>query len=243
MDATKITRARLSYFSLMFVMFSTVSIRAQIFDVAWTFGNIGSSSYRLNSFEPSDIDFGTIGSEDPTLPLELGKRYQVKVTNYTVHPFEIIAKATSSAQDNVLLSMAIEGPFESDPKVNWEDDGQGTVRFTLTLPLYQAMTKNDLVPGYRCRPHSFSMRGDFLISGLPIAERISPSSVQIELETIASGLTAPIDLVPYPQVPGILYIVDQAGKILIISNGQLQAEPFFRCYGSYRSTSRNPRQF
>ena len=226
MDAMKITRARLSYFGLMFVMLCSVSVRAQIVDVAWTFGNIGSSSYRLNSFEPSDIDFGTIGSEDPTLPLELGKRYQVKVTNYTVHPFEIIAKATSSAQDNVLLSMAIEGPFESDPQVNWEDDGQGTVRFTLTLPLYQAMTKNDLVPGYRCRPHSFSMRGDFLISGLPIAERISPSSVQIELETIASGLTAPIDLVPYPQVSGILYIVDQAGKILIISNGQFQAEPF-----------------
>ena len=225
MDAIKTKRAKSIYFFLLFVILCSVSAQAQIVDVAWTFGNIGSSSYRLNSFEPSDIDFGTIGGEDPTLPLELGKRYQVKVTNHTVHPFEIIAKATSPAQDNVLLSMAIEGPFESDPQVNWEDDGQGTVRFTLTLPLYQAMTKNDLIPGYRCRPHLFSMRGDFLISGLPIAEHISPSPVQIELETIASGLTAPIDLVPDPQVPGILYVVDQAGKIHTISNGQLQADP------------------
>lgn len=226
MDAIKITRARLHYFALLFVMFYSVPTQAQIVDVAWTFGNIGSSSYRLNSFEPSDIDFGTIGGEDPTLPLELGKRYQVKVTNYIVHPFEIVAKAASPAQDNVLLSMTIEGPFESDPQVNWEDDGQGTVRFTLTLPLYQAMTKNNLVPGYRCRPHLFSMRGDFLISGLPIAERISPSSVQIELETITSGLTAPIDLVPDPQVSGLLYVVDQTGKILTISEGQLQSDPF-----------------
>jgi glucose/arabinose dehydrogenase len=226
MDATNITRVRIGYFVLMLVMFYSVSAQAQLFDVAWTFGNVGSSSYRLNSFESSEIDFGTIGSEDPTLPLELGKRYQVQVLNYTVHPLEIIAKSTSPTQDNVLLSMAIEGPFESDPQVNWEDDGQGTVRFTLTLPLYQAMTKNDKIPGYHCRPHFFNMRGDFLISGLPIAERISPSPVQIELETIASGLTAPIALVPDPQVSGLLYLVDQAGKVHIISDGQLQAEPF-----------------
>jgi glucose/arabinose dehydrogenase len=207
-------------------MFCSVNTHGQLFDVAWTFGNVGSSSYRLDAFEPGDIGFGTIGSQDPALSLELGKRYQVKVINYTIHPFEIIAKATSPPRDNVLLSMAIDGPFESDPQVNWEDDGQGTVRFTLTLPLYQAMTKNDLTSGYRCRPHLFSMRGDFLISGLPIAERISPSPVKIELETIASGLTAPIDLIPDPQVAGLLYVVDQTGKIITISDGQLQAEPF-----------------
>lgn len=226
MDAINITRAGLRYLALMFVTFYSVSAQAQLFDAAWTFGNTGSSSYRLNSFEPSDIDFGTIGSEDPTLPLELGKRYQMKVINYTIHPFEIIAKATSPTQDKVLLSMAIQGPFESDPQVNWEDDGQGTVRFTLTMPLYLAMTEDDRIPGYRCRPHLFSMRGDFQVSGLPIAETISPSPVRIDLETITSGLTAPIDLLPDPQIPDLLYVVDQAGKILTISQGQLQTEPF-----------------
>jgi len=224
MDTIKLTRIR--YFVLILAAFCSVTTQAQLFDVAWTFGNVGSSSYRLNTFEPGNTEFGTIGSEDPTLPLELGKRYQVKVTSYTMHPFEVIAKATSPSQDMVLLSMSIQGPFESDPQVNWEDDGRGTVRFTLTIPLYRAMTEDDRIPGYRCRAHLFSMRGDFLVSGLPIAETISPSLIRIDLDTIASGLTAPIDLQPDPQISDRLYVVDQAGRILVIHQGQLQAEPF-----------------
>jgi glucose/arabinose dehydrogenase len=224
MDAIEFPRFR--YISLILALLGSVTVHAQLFDVAWTFGNVGSSAYRLNAFEPDNIEFGTIGSQNPTLPLELGKRYQVKVTDYTVHPLEIIAKATSSAQDKVLLSMAIQGPFESDPQVKWEDDGRGTVRFTLTLPLYLAMTEGGRTPGYHCRPHSFAMRGDFLVSGLPIAEAIEPSPIRIDLETIASGLTAPVDLLPDPQIPDWLYVVDQAGRILVIHQGQLQIEPF-----------------
>lgn len=224
MDAIRFMKFR--YFTLILVVFGSVTAHAQLFDVAWTFGNVGFSSYRLNAFEPSNIEFGTIGAENPTLPLKLGKRYQVKITDYIAHPFEIIAKATSPTQDRVLLSMTIQGSFESDPQVNWEDDGRGTVRFTLTMPLYQAMTEDDRIPGYRCRIHLLFMRGDFLVSGLPIAETISPSPVRIDLETIASGLAAPIDLLPDPQIPGRLYVVDQAGRILVIHQGQLQAEPF-----------------
>lgn len=224
MDAIRFMKFR--YFTLILVVFVSVTAHAQLFDVAWTFGNVGFSSYRLNAFEPSNIEFGTIGAENPTLPLKLGKRYQVKITDYIAHPFEIIAKATSPTQDRVLLSMTIQGSFESDPQVNWEDDGRGTVRFTLTMPLYQAMTEDDRIPGYRCRVHLLFMRGDFLVSGLPIAETISPSPVRIDLETIASGLAAPIDLLPDPQIPGRLYVVDQAGRILVIHQGQLQAEPF-----------------
>lgn len=224
MDAIRFMKFR--YFTLILVIFGSVTAHAQLFDVAWTFGNVGFSSYRLNAFEPSNIEFGTIGAENPTLPLKLGKRYQVKITDYIAHPFEIIAKATSPTQDRVLLSMTIQGSFESDPQVNWEDDGRGTVRFTLTMPLYQAMTEDDRIPGYRCRVHLLFMRGDFLVSGLPIAETISPSPVRIDLETIASGLAAPIDLLPDPQIPGRLYVVDQAGRILVIHQGQLQAEPF-----------------
>jgi len=224
MDTIRLMRFR--YFALILIAFGSVTAQAQLFDVSWTFGNVGFSSYRLSAFEPGNIEFGTIGAENPTLPLELGKRYQVKVTDYIAHPFEIIAKSTSPTQDKVLLSMSIQGPFESDPQVNWEDDGRGTVRFTLTKPLYQATIEDGRIPGYRCRIHLFSMRGDFLVSGLPIAERIGPSPLQIDIETIASGLTAPVDLLPDPQIPDRLYVVDQAGSILVIYQGQLQAEPF-----------------
>ena len=224
MDTIRLMRFR--YFALILVAFGSVTAQAQLFDVIWTFGNVGFSSYRLSAFEPSNIEFGTIGAENPTLPLELGKRYQVKVTDYIAHPFEIITKSTSPTQDKILLSMSIQGPFESDPQVNWEDDGRGTVRFTLTKPLYQAMIEDGRIPGYRCRIHLFSMRGDFLVLGLPIAERIGPSSIPIDLEIIASGLTAPVDLLPDPQIPDWLYVVDQAGRILVIYQGQLQAEPF-----------------
>jgi len=203
----------------------TAAAQAQTYDTSWTFGNVGSASYRLDAFEPADSSLGTLGSQNPTLPLELGKRYQVKVPNYTVHPFEVLAKGAAPAQDRVLLSMSIQGPFETDPAVQWVDDGQGTVEFTLTTPLWQAMFADGHVPGYRCRPHVFTMRGDFTVTGAPIAERITPSSVRIDLETVASGLTAPIDLIPDPELPNRLHIVDQTGVVHIIDQGQLLAEP------------------
>ena len=223
MYATRLTT--IGYFVAIIVAFSS-AVHAQSHNVAWTFGNVGSSSYRLDAFEPSGIEFGTTGEQDPALPLELGKRYQVKVTNYTVHPFEVIAKASSPSQDGVLLSMASQGPLESDPEVYWEDDGRGTVRFTLTQSLYQAMTTEGRNPGYRCRPHLFTMRGDFAVSGLPVAERIGPSPIQIDLQAIATGLTAPVDLLPDPEVSDRFYVVDQAGKVHVIHQGLLQAEPF-----------------
>ncbi|MEJ2702618.1 MAG: hypothetical protein P8Z79_09270 [Sedimentisphaerales bacterium] len=210
---------------LALVAFDGLAASAQTYDVAWTFGNVNSSSYRLDAFEPDDVEFGVLGSEDPTLPLELGKRYQVKVTNFDFHPFEVIAKGDSPGQDVVLLSMAAGGPFESDPDVGWEDDGQGTVRFTLTTPLYQAMAEGGRTPGYRCRAHVFDMRGDFTVAGLPIAERIAPSSVRVGLEVVASGLTSPVALVPDPTEADRMYIVDQAGLVRVIQQGQLLEEP------------------
>jgi len=215
------------YLSIVMTLMIPTALPAQPVDVSWTFGNVGSSSYRLDAFEPTDLEFGTIGSQDPTLPLELGKRYQVKVTNFIPHPFEVISKASSPGQDTVLLSMgSAKGPFESDPDVGWEDDNQGTVRFTLTAALHEAMLEGG-VPGYRCRVHLFTMRGDFTVAaGLPIVESIGLSPIRIDLETIATGLTAPVDLVPDPHEPGRLHVVDQIGLVRVIDQGQLLAEPF-----------------
>lgn len=226
MNSTRLTKV--GHITSIIVALSSAAFASAFggLDGAWTFGNVGSSSYRLDTFEASGSGFGTIGEQDPTLPLELGKRYQVKVTNYTIHPFEVIAKAASPSQDQVLLSMTIQGPFESDLEVNWEDDGRGTVRFTLTQALYEAMVTEDRNPGYRCRAHPFSMRGDFSITGLPIAERIGPSPIRIDLQIIAAGLTSPVDLKPDPEVSDRFYVVDQAGKVHVIHQGILLPEPF-----------------
>jgi hypothetical protein len=48
------------------------TIKAASHDVAWTFGNVGSRSYRLDAFEPDDAGLGAnIGTEDPTLSCRL----------------------------------------------------------------------------------------------------------------------------------------------------------------------------
>lgn len=191
-------------------------------DISWTFGNVGSASYRLDGFTPADMEFAPLGSHDPTLPLELGKRYAVKISNPGVHPFEILAKGKSPGEDIVLLSMSVNPALESDPDIDWQDDGRGLVQFTMTTALYQAMLRASRTPGYRCRPHLFNMRGDFTISGLPIAERIRPSPVAVDLEVVTDGLTAPIGLVQDPLDTERLYIVDQAGWVQILDHTQLQ---------------------
>ncbi len=199
---------------------------AQPHDVAWTFGNEDFTSYRLDAFAPAGIPFAPLGSENPTLPLELGKRYQITVTNSSVHPLEVIGKASSASEDTVLLSMAVAGPLESDPGVAWEDNGTGTVRFTLTIELYQAMVEGGRKPGYRCRPHASLMRGELTVAGLPIAGHILPAPLRVGLQTVASGLAAPLLLVPDPTQAERLHVVDQAGLLRVIDHGQLLEKPF-----------------
>lgn len=217
---------RAGYLFLSLMLLSSAPALAQPVDVTWTFGAVGSSSYRLDAYEPGDIALGTIGAQDPTLSLELGKRYQVTVTPYQVHPFEVIAKSTSPASDVVLLSMAVAGSLASDPDVAWRYDGQGTATFTLTTTLYQAMLEGGRVPGYRCRPHAFTMRGDFSVSGVPIDKRITVSPIQVDLQIVATGLTAPVHLESDPESPDRLLVVDQAGLVRVIEQGQLLDAPF-----------------
>jgi hypothetical protein len=143
---------------------TTVLGPAPTYDLAWTFSNSGSTSYILDLFEPNDVPFAAVGAEDPDLLLNLDKRYQVTVTSFSTHPFEVIAKAATSGSDDVLLSMgAPDDPYESDPNVAWDDNGIGTVTFTLTSDLYDAMKVPNKKPGYRCGVHVSNMRGNFNI--------------------------------------------------------------------------------
>ena len=117
------------------------TVEATSHDVGWTFGNVSSSSYRLDASEPDDAGLGAnLGAQDPTLTLQIGKRYQVAVTNFVPHPLEVLAKGASAGADTILLAQGPKtGPFESDPQVAWVDDGSGTVTFTLTSALHDAM--------------------------------------------------------------------------------------------------------
>jgi hypothetical protein len=218
------------------ILCASGAIQASSHDVAWTFGNVGSSSYRLDSFEPGDAGLGAyIGAEDPTLTVQVGSRYQVTVTNYIYHPFEVLAMGSSAGSDIALLSQGSStGSFESDPEVDWVDDGSGTVTFTLTSTLYNAMNESGRVPGYRCRPHAFSMRGNFNVLMQPepepledpIPEPIEKGSIRVEFEIIAEGLTAPVYLTHAGDGTDRLFVVDQPGRIWLIENGQLLPTPF-----------------
>jgi glucose/arabinose dehydrogenase len=213
---------------LIIMLLGSGTIWASSYDVALTFGNVGFLAYRLDSFKPADADLNaSIGEQNPTLTLQLGKRYQVTITDYLNHPFEIISKAPSAGADKVLLSMGTPaGVFESDPDVAWDDDKLGTVTFTMTFSLYTAMTAQGKTPGYRCRIHTTTMRGDFVVEGLPITEQITKGVVSIYLETVAAGLAAPLDLKTSPDGTGRLFVVDQAGKVYLIANNVLQSALF-----------------
>ncbi|MEN6306390.1 MAG: PQQ-dependent sugar dehydrogenase [Anaerohalosphaeraceae bacterium] len=209
------------------LVFSTVVLAVE----GWTFGNAGFTAYTLDSYFPGTSGLGTVGTQNPTLTVQIGKRYQVTVTNFGSHPLEMIAKAATASGDTVLLSQRplVTGTFESDPGVNWQDTGTNTVAFTLTQGLYNAMTASGKIPGYRCALHVSTMRGNFtVIQPLtnPIPAVIQQGTVKVELELVASGLAAPIDMSPAPDDTGRLFVVDQAGKIDIIQNGVLLSTPF-----------------
>ncbi len=122
MSAQKLTIAVVAGMAVIFGASATVGAASH--DVAWTFGNVSSSSYRLDAFEPEDAGLGaSLGSADPTLTVQIGKRYQVTVTNFVPHPVELLAKGASAGADTFILSMGSRTyQFESDPEVAWVDD-------------------------------------------------------------------------------------------------------------------------
>ena len=165
---------------------------------SWTFGDNGYGAYRLEAPQPCRIHLGTFGGDNPTLLLEVGKRYQVRVVHYTDYPLEVIAKGASDSRDKVLLSMGSDtGTFAADPEVNWQDDGRGTVRFTLTARLFSAMAEGGLTPGYRSRAQAATMRGDFAVTWMsPITERIAHAPIMMASARAPSGLVARIERQP-----------------------------------------------
>lgn len=154
-------------------------------DVAWSFSTVIAPNgyslvYRLASFSPPEANLAPIGALNPTIPLVVGNRYAVTVTDAARHSFQLIAKGPTLVNDTVLLSQgaSVQGPFETDPDVAWVDEA-ATVTFTLTPELAAAMTDPNAgqAPGYRSRSFTFSQRGDFAIFGPSLGGPFGPSPV------------------------------------------------------------------
>jgi glucose/arabinose dehydrogenase len=63
-------------------------------------------------------------------------------------------------------------------------------------------------------------------SPTPVLPPVGKGPIRIEVQTVATGLTAPVDFVSVNDGTGRLFIVDQTGQILILKNGQVSATPF-----------------
>ncbi|MFL6528235.1 MAG: PQQ-dependent sugar dehydrogenase [Chthoniobacterales bacterium] len=60
----------------------------------------------------------------------------------------------------------------------------------------------------------------------PILPRVQTGPIRIELQTVASGLQAPVDLVSINDNSTRIVIVQQRGKVVLLKNGHVAATPF-----------------
>jgi glucose/arabinose dehydrogenase len=63
-------------------------------------------------------------------------------------------------------------------------------------------------------------------SPTPILPRIGKGPIRVELQTIATGISAPIDLLSANDGSGRLFVVGQTGKISILKNAQVSSTAF-----------------
>jgi len=75
--------------------------------------------------------------------------------------------------------------------------------------------------------------GNVLVDPLedPIPGSIEQGAVAVDLETVASGLAAPLEMKSAGDGTDRLFIVDQAGRVYILSGGEIEAEPFLDVSG------------
>lgn len=178
---------------LFILLTLAVTAQSQPADFALSFSNDDLNNFRLNS-APAAVFPGQLPAFDPTLIMEVGKRYGITNQNFVAHPFQIIAKAGNSGADTVLLSQGTgfgrTGSFEDDVEVAWDDDGFGTITFTLTQAMVDQMNSASRVPGYRCGVHTSAMRGDITatIAGGPTA---TPTITASPTSTVPAATETP----------------------------------------------------
>ncbi len=211
------------------VLVAAAGTAAAVSDFQWTFSNNTFLSYRLadgSAVSSTLLYDGPYPADNPTLTLVVGNRYEVTVVNSTTHPFEVLAKGANADADVVLLSQgATMGTLEADADIAWSDDlaaTSGKVTFTLTPALAAAMKSGGAVPGYRCMVHTSTMRGDFDLIGIPVADPIPggipQGSITVELETVTDGLVSPLGAAFPDDATGRIFVWDQTGQIWIVGS-------------------------
>ncbi|MBZ9777600.1 fasciclin domain-containing protein [Psychroflexus sp. CAK8W] len=117
--------------------------------VVMTVDNDGASAYFVSAITEG-ANVTNLNENNSTWTLTVGTRYELSVTGFGPHPFEIRDDA-----GNPLLSMSAEGSFEGDAGVDLQTSG-AEFSFTLTQELA------DEIADYICTVHG-SMNGDIIV--------------------------------------------------------------------------------
>jgi hypothetical protein len=115
-------------------------------DVTITVDNVGNSAWEVTSVSGAS---GVAGSGDnPSLSLEIGKRYRIDNNGgSSAHPFAI----ETGTDGDYLLNQDGDGSLEGNSGISYEEDGEG-ITFTYT------QTLADQASAYQCTFHT-SMEG------------------------------------------------------------------------------------
>lgn len=124
-------------------------------DITLTFKAASFSDWRLDAVDGSST-VGTIGNDNPTITLEVGRRYRIINTDSVVHPFALTNSTTHGV--DYLLSDGGTGSFANDAEVNYVKNTDG-FSFTLTAKLAAELKS------YICTAHS-PMIGTVKVTGL-----------------------------------------------------------------------------
>jgi glucose/arabinose dehydrogenase len=70
-----------------------------------------------------------------------------------------------------------------------------------------------------------------LVIAFALAGVSTPAGAQLRASTVVSGLTNPVGLVAHPTDPGVLFVLEQAGRIRVVRNGQVLPTDFLDLRG------------
>lgn len=119
--------------------------------VQMTVDNEGAQAYYVSSITGNE-EPTSLNSNNSAWTLTEGTRYELTIVNSGSHPFQL-----RNSNNDKLLNQNGDGSFESDPDVNFVDDGQ-KFYFTLTADLAAE------IDSYFCGIHTTSMNGSINVN-------------------------------------------------------------------------------